>query len=55
MADSSSPTSSTPEVLLSEAEIARIVAQLAERIAPVIDDDTVAAVLLTGGCGSPPT
>jgi len=53
MADSSSPTSSpvpaSPEVLLSEAEIARIVAELAERIAPVIDDDTVAAVLLTGG------
>ena len=39
----------TPTVLLSEAEVARIVADLAERIAPVIDDDTVAAVLLTGG------
>ena len=39
----------TPTVLLSEAEIGRIVADLAERIAPVIDDETVAAVLLTGG------
>ena len=39
----------TPTVLLAEADIARIVADLAERIAPVIDDDTVAAVLLTGG------
>ena len=29
--------------------MARIVADLAQRIAPVIDDDTVAAVLLTGG------
>ena len=41
--------SPTPTVLLSEAEVARIVADLAQRIAPVIDDDTVAAVLLTGG------
>lgn len=41
--------SPTPTVLLSEAEVARIVADLARRIAPVIDDDTVAAVLLTGG------
>jgi len=41
--------SPTPNVLLSEAEVARIVADLAQRIAPVIDDDTVAAVLLTGG------
>ena len=39
----------TPTVLLSEAEIGRIVADLAERIAPVIDDETVAVVLLTGG------
>ncbi|WP_426038754.1 phosphoribosyltransferase [Brevundimonas sp. DC300-4] len=39
----------TPTVLLSEAEIGRIVADLAEQIAPVIDDETVAAVLLTGG------
>lgn len=36
-------------VLLGEADIARIVADLAARIAPVTDDDTVAAVLLTGG------
>ncbi|WBT06856.1 phosphoribosyltransferase family protein [Brevundimonas vesicularis] len=41
--------SPTPTVLLSESEVARIVADLAQRIAPVIDDDTVAAVLLTGG------
>ncbi|AQR60868.1 hypoxanthine phosphoribosyltransferase [Brevundimonas sp. LM2] len=39
----------TPTVLLSETEIARVVADLAARIAPVIDDETVAAVLLTGG------
>ena len=47
MADAPSPAART--VLLSEAEVARVVADLAERIAPVIDDDTVAAVLLTGG------
>lgn len=39
----------TPTVLLSEADIARVVADLADRIAPVVDDETVAAVLLTGG------
>lgn len=39
----------TPTVLLTEAEIEGIVADLASRIAPVIDDETVAAVLLTGG------
>ncbi len=44
MADPAPPT-----VLLPEAEIARIVDELAARIAPVIDDETVAAVLLTGG------
>ena len=38
-----------PTVLLAEAEIARVVDDLARRIAPVIDDETVAAVLLTGG------
>ncbi|KAK0330104.1 hypothetical protein LTR94_034153, partial [Friedmanniomyces endolithicus] len=38
-----------PTVLLPEAEIARLVAELADRIAPVVDDETVAAVLLTGG------
>ncbi len=38
-----------PTVLLSEAEIARVVDDLAARIAPVTDDETVAAVLLTGG------
>ena len=50
MADSSpSSPSTTPEILLSEAEIARVVAELAAKIAPLIDDETVAAVLLTGG------
>jgi len=44
-----SSTPAKPEVLLTEAEIARIVAEMAARIAPVIDDETVAAVLLTGG------
>src|SRR5690606_25294653 len=39
----------TPTVLLPEAEVARIVADLARQIAPVTDDETVAAVLLTGG------
>lgn len=36
-------------VLLAEADVARVVDDLAHRIAPVIDDETVAAVLLTGG------
>lgn len=40
---------SAPEVLLSEAEIARVVAELAAQIAPVTTDETVATVLLTGG------
>ncbi len=44
MADTPRPT-----VLLPEAEVARIVADLARQIAPVTDDETVAAVLLTGG------
>lgn len=44
MADSPKPT-----VLLPEAEVQRVVAELAAKIAPVIDDETVAAVLLTGG------
>ena len=38
-----------PTVLLPEAEVRRIVDDLAARIARVIDDETVAAVLLTGG------
>ena len=46
MADA--PTAS-PTVLLPEAEVRRIVDEMAARIAPVIDDETVAAVLLTGG------
>lgn len=45
----SDATASAPEILLSEAEIARTVADLAAQIAPVITDETVAAVLLTGG------
>ena len=42
-------TPTTPTVLLPEAEVACIVDDLARRIAPVTDDETVAAVLLTGG------
>ena len=42
-------TAPTPTVLLPESEVQRIVADLAAQIAPVIDDETVAAVLLTGG------
>lgn len=38
-----------PEVLLAEADVAAAVEAVAERIAPRIDDDTVAVVLLTGG------
>ena len=38
-----------PEVLLSEAAVAAAVEAVADRIAPRIDDDTVAVVLLTGG------
>lgn len=38
-----------PEVLLSEADVAAAVEAVADRIAPRIDDDTVAVVLLTGG------
>lgn len=36
-------------VLLPEAEVARVVEQMAAQIAPRIDDETVAVVLLTGG------
>jgi hypoxanthine phosphoribosyltransferase len=39
----------TPAVLLSEAEVAERVEALARRIAPQIDDETVAVCLLTGG------
>ena len=49
MADAPPSPAAAPTVLLSEAEVARVVADLASRIAPVIDDETVAAVLLTGG------
>ena len=42
-------TAPRPTVLLPEAEVRRIVADLAARIAPVIDDETVEAVLQTGG------
>ncbi|WP_409019791.1 phosphoribosyltransferase [Brevundimonas vesicularis] len=38
-----------PTVLLPQSEIETILARLAEQIAPVIDDETVAVVLLTGG------
>jgi hypoxanthine phosphoribosyltransferase len=43
------PRESPGEVLLDEAGIAARVAGLARAIAPRIDDETVAAVLLTGG------
>lgn len=46
MAVSSSPQ---PTVLLPASDIERINAELARKIAPVIDDETIAAVLLTGG------
>jgi hypoxanthine phosphoribosyltransferase len=39
----------TPQVLISEAEVAERVAEVAARIAPRIDDETVAVCLLTGG------
>ena len=39
----------TPTVLLSEADVAERVAALAARIAPHVDDETVAVCLLTGG------
>ena len=38
-----------PTVLLSQADIQAAVRDMARRIAPVIDDETVAVVLLTGG------
>jgi hypoxanthine phosphoribosyltransferase len=38
-----------PELLLPASEIARINADLARRIAPRVNDETVAVVLLTGG------
>lgn len=38
-----------PAVLLPEDQVAALVADLARRIAPLIDDDTVAVCLLTGG------
>jgi len=39
----------TPTVLLAEAEVAERVTALAARIAPHVDDETVAVCLLTGG------
>lgn len=44
-----SETAAVPVVLLTEAEIAVKVADLARQIAPRIDDETVAVCLLTGG------
>lgn len=38
-----------PEILLSEAEVQARVDALADEIAPHVDDETVAVVLLTGG------
>src|SRR4051812_40830075 len=43
------PAAQAPAVLLTEAEVAERVEALARRIAPRIDDDTVAVSLLTGG------
>ena len=43
------PDKLSPVVLLTEAEVAQRVEDLARKIAPVIDDDTVAVCLLTGG------
>jgi hypoxanthine phosphoribosyltransferase len=42
-------TDAAPKVLVSEAEIAERVAEVAARIAPRIDDETVVVCLLTGG------
>lgn len=39
----------SPTVLLPEIEVARVVADLAARVAHHVDDETVAVVLLTGG------
>lgn len=44
-----SPAESPRTILLTEAEVARRVADMAARIAPRIDDDTVVVCLLTGG------
>lgn len=38
-----------PSVLLDQAGVAAVVEDLAQRIAPHVDDETVAVVLLTGG------
>jgi hypoxanthine phosphoribosyltransferase len=43
------PSSATPTVLLPADQVAATVEALADRIAPVVDDETVAMVLLTGG------
>ena len=43
------PASATPTVLLPADQVAATVETLADRIAPVVDDETVAMVLLTGG------
>ena len=43
------PTLSAPPVLLDEAAVAAAIEALADRIAPLVDDETVAVALLTGG------
>ena len=43
------PTLSAPPVLLDEAAVAAAIEALADRIAPLVDDQTVAVALLTGG------
>ena len=42
-------TAKLPEILIDQDEIARRIEDLAQAIAPKIDDDTVAVCLLTGG------
>lgn len=49
MADTPSRPAPILSVLLPESEVARRVDDLAARLVPVTDDETVAAVLLTGG------
>lgn len=43
------PAPLAPPALLSAEDVARCVDDLAVRIAPAVDDDTIAVVLLTGG------
>lgn len=49
MADVSSGAPAAPVSLLSRDEVAACVARMADKIAPRVDDDTVAVCLLSGG------